>query len=93
MKRLTLSRLALYVLCGASMSLLVPGLAFAGWVQQNSGALDHLSSVHFPVDALTGYAAGINGKIWKTTNGGANWVRQIASIGESFNSVHFPVDA
>ncbi|MCK4452963.1 hypothetical protein KAU59_01275, partial [candidate division WOR-3 bacterium] len=53
---------------------LLPCLTHAGWIEQNSGIINELWSVHFPADAQTGYAVGGYGKILKTTDGGANWV-------------------
>ena len=48
-----------------------------------------LISVNF-IDANTGFAAGLNSKIIKTTNGGAIWEEQFVSIFSSkFNSVFF----
>ena len=93
MKAFSFSSFALWALCGASITLLVPGLASAGWVAQISGTTEHLYSVHFPVDAQTGYAVGDAGTIRKTTNGGANWVAQTSGTPRNFRSVHFPVNA
>jgi len=93
MKKFSFNCLALCVLCGASMSLLVPGVASAGWILQNSGTTDHLYSVHFPVDALTGYAVGQSGTILKTANGGATWDTLTSGTTRWLWSVHFPVDA
>jgi photosystem II stability/assembly factor-like uncharacterized protein len=57
---------------------LLPGLASAGWVQQQSGTTASLRSIYF-INAQTGWVAGdANGDphfILRTTNGGANWVR------------------
>ena len=53
----------------------IPSLVLAGWVQQNSGTDKPFYSVHFPVDALTGYAVGDSGTILKTTDGGV-WVEE-----------------
>jgi len=72
---------------------LLPGLASAGWVSQSSGTTRYLYSVHFPVDAQTGYAVGDLGTILKTTDGGANWVSQSSGTTNNLYSVHFPVDA
>ena len=40
------------------------------WNGQSSGTTYNLMSVHFPVDAQTGYAVGNYGTVLKTTNGG-----------------------
>jgi hypothetical protein len=42
----------------------------ATWVSQVSGLTNGLESVHFPLNATTGYAVGQNGTILKTTDGG-----------------------
>jgi len=56
-----------------AMLFIAPSFAPAAWVlqQQTTG---HYYSVHFPVDALTGYIAGDYGTVVKTTNGGSNWL-------------------
>jgi len=63
------------------------------WVTQTSGTTNELKSVHFPVDALTGYAVGYSGIILKTTDGGAFWFRQFPSTSNILNSAHFPTNA
>ena len=90
MKRYSFSSFALCVLCGA---LLMPGLASAGWVTLLTGTIMDVWSVHFPVNASTGYIVGDSGGIRKTTNGGAGWVTQPAGTLYDLLSVHFPVDA
>ena len=52
-----------------------------------------LNSVHFPVDATTGYVVGPGGKIYKTTDGASSWVIQTSPVNNILNEVHFPVDA
>ena len=52
-----------------------------------------LNSVHFPVDATTGYVVGPGGKIYKTTDGASSWVIQTSPVNNILNGVHFPVDA
>ncbi len=69
-KKYSFTRLALCVLCGASI-IVLPGLASAGWVAQTSGTTYGLFSVHFPVDAQTGYAVGVGGTILKTVETGS----------------------
>jgi photosystem II stability/assembly factor-like uncharacterized protein len=100
MKRLAFSRLILCVLCGASISLLIPALAFAGWVAQTSGTTKVLMDVCFPGNVQTGYIVGCdfysgNGPvILKTTNGGANWLPQTPpDTMAGLWGVDFPVDA
>jgi photosystem II stability/assembly factor-like uncharacterized protein len=46
------------LVCGAGTS-----PAWAGWFDQTSGTANQLLSVHFPVDATTGYAVGNSGTI------------------------------
>ena len=75
------------------MSLLMPALASAGWVPQNSGITQRIYSVCFPANASTGYAAGFGGKILKTLNGGAVWDTLHTGTIQDLFSVHFPVDA
>lgn len=72
--------------------ILIPALSFAGWVSQNSGAAFALSSVHFPVDAQTGYITVSNGAILKTTDGGANWAALSSGTSNPLTAVCFPVD-
>jgi len=77
MKRLSFSRFALCVLCGAGFTLM-PTLASAGWVTQNSGTGENLNGVSF-ADADHGfvvggsYTMGFSYVILRTTNGGAAW--------------------
>ncbi|MDA3936607.1 MAG: cell wall-binding repeat-containing protein [Actinomycetota bacterium] len=47
----------------------------AGWSLQDSGVSAHLGSVYF-IDESTGWIAGANGTLRKTTNGGASWFAQ-----------------
>lgn len=42
------------------------------WIQQTSGTTASLNAVQF-LDANNGYAAGTNGTVIKTTNGGVSW--------------------
>lgn len=48
------------------------GYSQSGWQILNSGTTAYLSTVYFN-DSLTGYIAGNNGYLSKTTNGGVNW--------------------
>lgn len=49
---------------------------------------DWFEDVHF-LDANTGYTAGRDGVIYKTTNGGQNWTRQVAPYKSVLLSVFF----
>ena len=65
----------------------------SNWSILNSGTLNYLSAVQFPLDAQTGYAVGNKGSILKTTNNGATWVGQFSDSLHFFSSICFPVDA
>ena len=67
----------------------------ATWTQKASppDQSTPLNSVHFPVDATTGYVVGPGGKIYKTTDGASSWVLQTSPVNNILNGVHFPVDA
>jgi len=60
-----------------------------GWFLQQSGTTQTLHSVYF-FDLNTGFAAGTNGVLLKTTNGGTNWIQQYTGTNNSFLSMHFP---
>ena len=57
-----------------------------GWFPLTSGTNDYLTSIYF-TNSLTGYAAGSNNSIIKTTNSGLNWTYQ--TIQGSYNSIYF----
>jgi hypothetical protein len=56
------------------------------WIPQNPGTGMNINAVDF-VNANTGWAAGDNSKIYRTTNGGANWV-VITVPGNPVNFTH-----
>jgi photosystem II stability/assembly factor-like uncharacterized protein len=60
----------------------------SGWLPQQSGITQDINSIHFE-DLNTGYAAGANGKIIKTTNGGAAWFQQISGTTKNLRSIFF----
>jgi photosystem II stability/assembly factor-like uncharacterized protein len=60
------------------------------WVSQDSGAGYWLFSVHFPIDAQTGFSVGSGGLILKTTNGGASWINQTSGTTHDLFCVDFP---
>ena len=53
-------------------------IAGINWSYQNTGTINNLWSVYF-VNTLTGWAAGENGTILKTTNGGNVFIGKISS--------------
>ncbi len=59
-----------HALLRAVLGCLLPGLLVAGWSGLGSGTLTELSAVCFPVDEVTGYAAGGGGLLLKTTDAG-----------------------
>jgi photosystem II stability/assembly factor-like uncharacterized protein len=61
------------------------------WQYDNIGALNDLEDVHFPSDALVGYAVGFNssGLVLKSENGGLGWTRQVSNTSRRLNDVHF----
>lgn len=58
------------------------------WTRQTSGTTETLHSVSFS-DAITGWAAGNNGIVLNTSNGGAVWNSQNPGITTNLNSIHF----
>jgi len=60
----------------------------SGWVQQNSGISTGLGSIFF-TDQNIGWAAGANGVIIKTTNGGSNWISQNSNSTLPFYEIAF----
>jgi photosystem II stability/assembly factor-like uncharacterized protein len=63
-------------------------LAQSGWVQQTSGTTENLNSVFF-INENVGWAAGENGIIINTTDGGANWNPQNSNTTDDLYSVKF----
>jgi len=61
---------------------------FAQWSHQNSGTSERLLSNHF-INETTGWAAGNNGTIVKTTNGGTEWISQSVNSSDNIHSIHF----
>jgi len=69
--------------------ILSTNLLYAQWVQLEQFTDNTLLSVFF-IDADTGYAAGDNGIIAKTNDGGMNW--EVQTVGEDMDvfSLYFP---
>ena len=69
--------------------LLVFNTAFAGWeLLQNSPTTNDLHSVFFLNDS-TGWIAGDNSTIFKTTNSGATWMQQTSPEASNFQCITF----
>ncbi|MFT6715669.1 MAG: photosystem II stability/assembly factor-like uncharacterized protein [Saprospiraceae bacterium] len=63
-------------------------LAQDGWVEQNSGISENINSLYF-FSSSTGFAAGNNGKLIQTTDGGTTWsVNSIVST-SNFQKIFF----
>lgn len=60
----------------------------SGWLPQQTGITQDIYSIHFE-DINTGYAAGANGKILKTTNGGVVWIQQASGTTKNLRSIFF----
>lgn len=58
------------------------------WTAQQSGTAEHLQTIYF-INPNTGWAAGANGVILKTTNGGASWIKQASGTTKRVNSLCF----
>jgi photosystem II stability/assembly factor-like uncharacterized protein len=60
----------------------------SGWIQQFAPTNNTLFAVYF-VDTLTGWVAGDNGTILKTTNGGYLWFTQQSGVNTALHSICF----
>ncbi len=58
------------------------------WTQQTSNTTEDLNSVHF-FDANVGGAAGFNGTILTTTNGGTTWTNQTSGVTVNLFDIFF----
>jgi photosystem II stability/assembly factor-like uncharacterized protein/endonuclease/exonuclease/phosphatase family metal-dependent hydrolase len=70
------------------VSLSGTGAEASSWSNQISGTTNNLNSVYI-IDASTGWAAGENGAILKTTNGGSNWMLVSSGVNTVLRSVFF----
>lgn len=61
---------------------------YSQWLTQTSGLTTYITSVNF-INQSTGWAAGDQGKILKTTNGGANWIELATGFSNNLNGVQF----
>ncbi|MHC5014016.1 MAG: WD40/YVTN/BNR-like repeat-containing protein [Planctomycetota bacterium] len=59
------------------------------WFPLDSGTDQNLEAVQFPVDDQTGYAAGGQGTILKTTDGGETWVAQTSGSAAGLRGMCF----
>ncbi|WP_221249220.1 WD40/YVTN/BNR-like repeat-containing protein [Desulfuromonas versatilis] len=59
------------------------------WVMKYLNPPDTFNAVHFPQDALTGYAVGNSGIIFKTSNAGETWTPLASGVFEHLNEVYF----
>jgi photosystem II stability/assembly factor-like uncharacterized protein len=75
---------------GAALRTTMVGGSVA-WQNGSAGALNDLEGVHFPSDALIGYAVGFNnsGLILKSEDGGVGWTRQVSNTSRRLNDVWF----
>lgn len=60
----------------------------ASWAKINSGTVNNLTCVFF-ADSFTGYAAGANGTILKTTDAGLTWSQQASGTTKQLNDIYF----
>ncbi|MCX6165291.1 MAG: T9SS type A sorting domain-containing protein [Ignavibacteriae bacterium] len=62
---------------------------YSQWTVQNVGSTNSLHAVQFK-NALTGWAGGYTGTVYKTTNGGVSWIPQITGLpAGQYNSFAF----
>ncbi|MFC1568588.1 YCF48-related protein, partial [Candidatus Margulisiibacteriota bacterium] len=66
--------------------------ALASWNEQTSGTTQDLNALGFASEAL-GFAAGANGTVLATANGGLTWEAKTSGTTEAFNDVLFPATA
>ncbi|BDQ03133.1 YCF48-related protein [Ignavibacterium sp.] len=76
----------LYIL--TILILFIPSVILSQWSQQNSGTTKRLLSCFF-ISENVGWAAGDQGTILKTTNGGAEWVPQMVPSDYNVHSIVF----
>ncbi|MFT6746059.1 MAG: photosystem II stability/assembly factor-like uncharacterized protein [Glaciecola sp.] len=59
-----------------------------GWEEQASGITDNINSLYF-FDTNTGFAAGKDGNLLKTTDGGTTWSASPITSTSDFKKIHF----
>ncbi|HAY34451.1 MAG TPA: YCF48-related protein [Ignavibacteria bacterium] len=67
---------------------IIPSTIFSQWIIQSSGTTENLRTVCF-VNSQTGFAAGENGKMLRTSSGGMNWSNVTTGISQNVNSIYF----
>ncbi len=72
----------------STIFLLISFTSTAQWIQQTSGTDKLLGTVHF-MNETTGWTAGMDGTILKTTDGGENWFSQSISTPDNIRSIFF----
>ncbi len=73
----------------ALICLMFCSTSFAGWeLLQNSPTANDLHSVWF-INDNTGWIAGYNNTIFKTTNSGESWVQQTSPVSSNFECITF----
>lgn len=65
-----------------------PAILLSQWDTQITGTTENLRTIYF-VNPVTGYAAGENGKMLRTANGGNIWSSVNSGITQNINSVYF----
>ena len=63
-------------------------VCFAQWVEQNSGTSNRLLTVYF-LNTEMGWAAGDDGTILKTTDGGLTWIAHNLGTLDNVHSIYF----
>ena len=72
----------------STIFLLISFTSTAQWIQQTSGTEKLLATVYF-LNENTGWTAGMDGTILKTTNAGENWFSQSISTLDNIRSIFF----
>ncbi|MBK8550956.1 MAG: T9SS type A sorting domain-containing protein [Ignavibacteria bacterium] len=65
-----------------------PAILLSQWDTQITGTTENLRTIYF-VNPVTGYAAGENGKMLRTANGGNIWSSVNTGITQNINSIYF----
>jgi photosystem II stability/assembly factor-like uncharacterized protein len=68
--------------------LAVHSISYSQWVQVNSGTSSFLQSIQI-IGINTGYAAGFNGTVLRTTDGGLTWSSRTSPSSGNINKIFF----